>query len=209
MTVLRRLCSTRRGRALIGAGLLVLAGLSLVVGVWTRPGQWLDDWARGLVLNLIPGTLRRALDAFARPLAPLALAPVAAVLGVISVRRRRWGEVVTAVALTALVPLTHWLRESVITRPDLGIGDIGENTFPSTHATAGFVVITAILVLWPGRVGPGITRTAVVVAVLTGVGNVAWYAHRPVDVIGSACLVTGCSLLLLAALCRPGRHSVG
>lgn len=209
MTLLRRLWATRRGGALIGAGLLVLAGLSLVVGVWTTPGQWLDNWVYGLVLNLIPGTLRQALDAFARPFAPLVLTPVAAVLGVIGVRRRKWGEVVTAAVLTALIPLTHWLRESVITRPDLGVGDVGGNTFPSTHATAGFAVITAILILWPGRVGRGAKRIAAALAVLIGIGNVAWYAHRPVDVIGSACLVSGCALLLLAAFCSRGRRSVG
>ena len=195
-----RLTSSRARCALIGLALIGIAALALIIGVWTRTGQVVDAWVFGRILDLIPATLRRALDAFARPFAPFALAPLALGLALLGIRRGRWGETLSAVAPVGLIPLIRWLREDVITRPQLGVGGYVQNTFPSTHAAAGFVIVAAILILWPVPPRRVVIIGAGVIAFGIGLGNVAWYAHRPVDVVGSAALVAGCALVLLAAL---------
>lgn len=201
MTLLHRLSETRRSRAMIGVTLLVLAGLCLVVGVWTAPGRWVDGQAYGLVLNIVPAGARRVLDRLARPLAPVAMVPVAAVLALIGLWRHRWADVLAAVILSGTIPLAYWLRADVISKWDVTLGGHGASTFPSTHAAAGFALLAAILILWPVPLRRRVLVAAGIMALLIGVGNVAWYAHRPVDVAGSACLVTGCAALLLTA--RP------
>ena len=195
-----RLTSSRARCGLTGCALIGVAALAVIIGVWTRTGQGIDAWVFDRILEVIPATPRRALDAFARPFAPLALTPPAVVLMLLGVRRGRWGETVSAAALTGLIPLIRWLREDVITRPDLGVSGYTYNTFPSTHAAAGFVLVAAILILWPVPPHRVVLFGAGVIAFAIGLGNVAWYAHRPVDVAGSAGLVAGCALVLLAVL---------
>lgn len=195
-----RFTSSRTACAVTGLSLLGIGVVSLAVGVWTRAGQMVDAELFSLVLDYIPASGRRALDTLARPLAPLLLAPVAALVVVIAIRRRRWGEAVTTLLLPGLIPVARLLREDVIHRPDLGVAGYAQNTFPSTHAAAGFVMVVAILVLWPIPPGRVLFVSAGFIAFVIGLGNVAWYAHRPVDVLGSAALVVGTALLLLALL---------
>lgn len=202
---------TRRSSLLIGLSLVALGAASLIVGVWSLFGQRIDNWLFTFVLNTIPGPLRRGLDLAGRSAAPIVLAPVASVLAVVALTRRRWADLATSLLITPLVPLAQWLREDVVTRPELGVGTQTGNSFPSTHAAAGFVVIAAILVLWPRPVDRPVVIGAIVLSLIVGLGNVAWYAHRPVDVLGSACLVGGCTLVLLALLSRrrwARRHRV-
>lgn len=196
---------------LLVLAMAALAGTSLVVGVWTRPGQQLDAALATLVHERLPAPARELLDQLARPLIPWSLAPVAAILSVWGLVRRLWREVAAVAVSTAAIPLTRWLQEAV-DRPDLGVAGYRHNTFPSTHATAAFVVITAVVLLWPRKPGRPPPRAIIglgaVAAVIAAVGNVAWWAHRPVDVFGSFALTEGIVLAVLAALPR-GRAGEG
>ena len=103
----------------------------------------------------------------------------------------------------------HTPYETVQRFAILGAIEFGWNTFPSTHATVGFVVLAAVVILWPwqlDRAGTGLAvAAALVIAVVIAVGNVAWYAHRPVDVLGSLGLVSAPVLLALGVLACPTR----
>lgn len=194
---------TRSEAALLGVGALVLLGLALVVGVWTKGGQVVDGWLGSIIHDTIPGADRRALATLARSVIPYALVPPAVLLWLIALVRRRWGPAAVAALLPGTIPLTWWLREDVVTRPDLGVAGYAYNTFPSTHATAGFVLIAALVLLWPARFRTWSATTVAVLAIVVGAGNVAWHAHRVVDVSGSLLLVAAPALLAYAALCAP------
>lgn len=190
-----------RARCLWAAtALALLWSLCVVIGVWTPPGQSADRWVDSIVHNWLPTGMRRGLDSFARPLAPIILAPIAAGLILLGVVRRRVGEAIAATLTASTVPLTLWLRETGIHRPDLGIEGYAFNTFPSTHATAAFAALAAIAIMWPVPVGRVSLTLFGALAVTVGLGNVSWYAHRPVDVLGSALLVLTVALLGLALL---------
>lgn len=186
---------------LLALAVAALAAASLAVGVWTRPGQQLDAALATLVHERVPGSARQLLDQLARPLIPWSLTPVAAILSVWGLVRGLWKEVAAVAVSTAAIPLSRWLQEAV-DRPDLGVAGYRHNTFPSTHAAAAFVVVTAVILLWPrtpGRPPPRpIIGLGAAVALLAAVGNVSWWAHRPVDVLGSLALTEALVLTVLA-----------
>ncbi|WP_323100577.1 phosphatase PAP2 family protein [Intrasporangium sp. YIM S08009] len=179
------LCGVASAIGLVVVALLVLR---------TSPGDAVDRWLSRVVLDGLPAILRRGLDALARPMLLVALAPVDVALALLAVVRRGWrrvGVAVLVVAVSAGVTTT-------IDAPAL-LGLPGEG-YPSDHATLGFALVVALGVLWPrplGRLGLGVGAA---LAVVVGVGNVSWYAHRPVDVLGSALLVASATALSVALL---------
>jgi membrane-associated phospholipid phosphatase len=187
---------TRRELLVWSAGAGALAGAALV-GVLTTPGQLADAGLASFILETIPAPARQLLNDLARPLLPYLLAPVAALLFLRGVVRRQWRPCLAAAAALPAIPLSIWLRDDVVPRPDLGVPGYGWNTFPSTHATVGFVVLVAVVLLWPGRPGRLGVALAVAAGLAIAVGNVAWYAHRPVDVLGSFGIVVAPVLLTL------------
>jgi membrane-associated phospholipid phosphatase len=185
----------------------------LVLGVLTKPGQIADAELASLIQETIPAPVRRLLSDLARPLLPYLLAPLAALLFLRGLVRRQWRRCLAAAAAIPVIPLSIWLRDEVVTRPQFGVPGYGWNTFPSTHATVGFVVLTAVVLLWPGRPGPLGVGLAAVAGLVIAVGNVAWYAHRPVDVLGSLgiviapVLLTRCLTLGVLARRTRGRQA--
>jgi membrane-associated phospholipid phosphatase len=99
--------------------------------------------------------------------------------------------------------VSQWLRDEVIERPDLGTAGYAHNTFPSTHACAGFALIGLGLLLWPKVPGLVTLAVAALLAGLVALGNIAGYAHRPVDVLGSLLLAVTAILLAYAAQLAP------
>ena len=191
---------TRRELLVWSAWAGALAVGALVLGVLTKPGQIADAELASLLQETIPAGARRLLNDLARPLLPYLLAPVAALLFLRGLVRRQWRRCLAAAAAVPAIPLSIWLRDEVVPRPQFGVPGYGWNTFPSTHATVGFVVLAAVVLLWPwrrGRLGVGLASLALAAGLVIAVGNVAWYAHRPVDVIGSLGLVTAPVLLTL------------
>jgi membrane-associated phospholipid phosphatase len=174
----------------------------------TEPGQVADAAITSAILDLLPDNTRRSLDHLARPLLPYLLAPVAALLFLRGLVRGEWRRCLAAALATPAIPLSTWVRDHVVKRPDFGAPGYDWNTFPSTHATIGFVVLGAVILLWPGRslwsrrLRLGLAVTAGVIIFL---GNVAWYAHRPVDVFGSFGIVASPLLLTLGVVFRSSR----
>jgi membrane-associated phospholipid phosphatase len=173
---------------------LLFVAVGWVVGR-TTPGTRLDDALTGAVLNLLPAQLRRGLDAFARPLVIVVLAPAALVLALLAAVRLAWRRVFAATvvalassALTLLLPVQHLLG-------------LGSDAYPSDHATVAFALLVAVVMLWPSPVGRRGLVAAGVLVVCVGLGNVSWYAHHVVDVVGSALLV---STVTAAALTVTG-----
>lgn len=196
--------------AVLGLACLVAFLVVLVVAVRTRPGQRLDELLFGVVLNTIPPGLRLALDEFARRWAIVVLAPLTAALAVTALLRRRRRGAVLALALPVVVaPVTLWMRDAGVVRPSLGVGGYAHNTFPSVHAAAVFSLLVGLLAVWPVRLERWHIALLAGVAALAGLGNVAWYAHRPADVTGSFLLVAGAALCGWALLDpRPHRPTV-
>lgn len=199
----------------LGLGLASLAAACLwyAASVHTWLGQWVDAELTGSILTAFPGALGDALGALARPLLLFVLALVVAGLAVLALSRRRWAAVLAA-AVTAGLPaaLSPYLRQDVLTRPDLGVSGYAYNTFPSTHASAAFGLLAALLLVWPRDPDrPDVSRAAFLAA-LVMVGNVSSHAHRAADVVGA--LLLTCAIAWLAAAtfgfkpARPRRQHV-
>lgn len=201
---------SRPALAALGLACWVAFAIVLVVAVRTRPGQRLDELLFGVVLNTIPPDVRLALDGFARRWAIVVLAPLTAVLAVTALlRRRRRGAVLALLLPVVLAPVTLWMRDAGVVRPALGVGGYAHNTFPSVHAAAVFSLLAGILAVWPARLKRWHLAVLGGTAALAGLGNVAWYAHRPADVAGSLLLVAGATLCGWAVLDpRPAPRTV-
>jgi membrane-associated phospholipid phosphatase len=176
----------------------VLAGVAFVVTalVSTRTGAGvrLDTALADAVHNGLPQSARRGLDAFARPLVIVVLAPVAIVLALLALARRAWRRAVAGAVIALACPL---LTLELRNRQAL---EVSGDAFPSNHAAAAFGLVLAVVVLWPVPVGVVGLRVALGVAVAVGIGNVSWYAHQPRDVLGSALLVVAISAAVCAVL---------
>ncbi|WP_076261496.1 phosphatase PAP2 family protein [Intrasporangium flavum] len=180
----------------------LLCGLAAVLGfvltallvLRTSPGEAVDRWVSRVVLDGVPAGLRRGLDALARPWLLVALAPVDVALALLAIVRRGWRRLGVAVLVVlACAVVTAGLDAPALLRlPGAG--------YPSDHATVGFTLLVALGVLWPRPLGRGGLGVGAVLAVVVGVGNVSWYAHRPVDVLGSALLVAAATALSVALL---------
>ena len=200
---------TRRELLVWSAWAGAVAAGALVLGVLTKPGQIADAELASLIHETIPADGRRLLNDLARPLLPYLLAPLAALLFLRGLVRRQWRRCLATAAALPAIPLSIWLRDEMVPRPQLGVPGYDWNTFPSTHATVGFLVLTAVVLLWPwppGRLGVGL---AVAAGLVIAAGNVAWHAHRPVDVLGSLGIVIAPVLLTLGltlgVVARPTR----
>lgn len=165
------------------------------VFVHTHTGQALDTAAWDVALHQ-PDSLRRALSLLARRVLPWVLGALV-VAGLV---RASWPQRWTALIGLGTIPLAYGLREA-LARPNLGLDDIPGNTFPSTHAAAGFALVAALVVLARRPLGRRSRWALAGCLVVVAVGNVSWYAHRPSDVLGSALLVV--AMLALAHATRP------
>ena len=193
--------SSRARAARTALGAAVLFVLTDLVMCHTRIGQQVDNALFSFVLNEIPPGLRRLLDDLARPYLVLGLGGAALLLAVRSALREPKRVAVAAVSLLS-VPLAYAIR-TTWTRPDLGVPGYLDNTFPSTHAAAGTALLLGCLALWPRRLGRAEGWGAAVVLLVILVGNVAWYAHRPADVLGSALLAVAVTAFAAALLAEP------
>jgi len=179
------LCGVASALAFVLVALLVLR---------TSPGDAVDRWVSRAVLDGLPAALRRGLDALARPLLLVALAPVDAVLALLAVVRRGWRRVGAAVLVVmASLAVTRTADVPTLLR-------LPGDGYPSDHATVGFALVVALGVLWPRPLGRSGLGVGAALAVVVGVGNVSWYTHRPVDVLGSALLVAAATALSVALL---------
>ena len=121
---------TRRQLLAGAAGAAALAAGALHLGVLTKPGQIADAELASLIQETIPAPARRVLNDLARPLLPYLLAPLAALLFLRGLVRRQWRRCLATAAALPAIPLSIWLRDEVVRRPDFGVPGYDWNTFP-------------------------------------------------------------------------------
>ncbi|KRF43266.1 hypothetical protein ASH01_15820 [Terrabacter sp. Soil811] len=168
--------------------------LTALVSTRTGIGTSVDGAVRGWILNGLPGPLRQALDRLARPLVIVVLAPAVLVLALLALVRRDWRR-----ALAGLViPLAATLAALEARVRD--VFGIGGDAFPSNHAAAGLGLLVGLAVVWPRRVTRRGLVALAVAGTCIGLGNVAWYAHDPRDVVGSLFLVVAVAAATFAVL---------
>ncbi|MDN5790689.1 MAG: phosphatase PAP2 family protein [Micrococcales bacterium] len=187
----------------VGVVSLLAFGLLYLVGIHTASGRWVDEALHRSLVETLPISVRQGLMLAGRLLTPLVLALVASALALRAVWLRRWRPVGEAVLITVIsVIAAYALRTEWLPRVASAVTD--RNGYPSTHAAAGLSLLTAVAILWfrrPGALGRVVFGF---VALLVMLGNVTWQAHRPLDVIGSALLVTAVTCVVGAASRRDG-----
>lgn len=187
----------------LGLGMLCLVSAALAYAVLVRTawGQQADADATSAILDASGDVVGTAMAVLARPLVIIVLAACLVVLLPLALARLRFGAAAAAVVVPATtIPAAYHLRDSVLTRPHLGVRGYEYNTFPSTHATTAIALLVAVLLLWPRPLDHGdLTRAGFVVSLVL-IGNVTSYAHRPADVVGSLLLVCGATLVAVAVL---------
>ena len=200
------------GRSLLvrAAGMAATAVLALVVvatvALGSSTGQRLD---------------RRAMDALSSPqrtthrlvevLSLVSVWSVALVLAacvVLALVRRRMAAAAAAMVLVAGANVTtQVLKYDVLTRPDIGFGDV--NSLPSGHTT-----VAVSLALAGVLVAPAAWRSLVALlgsggATLIGAGTVVGRWHRPGDVVAGVAVCLLWAALALAVLALLRRHPAG
>ena len=204
---------TRSGRSLLvrAAGMAATAVLAFVVVAMVALGS-----ATGQRLD------RRAMDALSSPqrtthrlvevLSLVSVWSVALVLAacvVLALVRRRMAAAAAAMVLVAGANVTtQVLKYDVLTRPDIGFGDV--NSLPSGHTT-----VAVSLALAGVLVAPAAWRSLVALlgsggATLIGAGTVVGRWHRPGDVVAgvAVCLLWAALALAVLALLRRTRPAV-
>jgi membrane-associated phospholipid phosphatase len=177
--------SAARALAVAAASAVLLVAIYLVF-VRTSEGQHLDQSA----LNHLGGsrgsreTVSTVLDI--TTIGAMTLVLAACIL--VALARRRWSLAVGAVALVGMSNLvTELLKHQILTRPDLGYGDL--NSFPSGHTTVAASITMAALLVVPRGARWLVAVAGSVSVAVTGVGTVVAGWHRPSDVV-AALLVT-------------------
>ncbi len=214
MNVDRILSAAPRSRmvraALLGLAALVLGSLFLAtyaVTVRTLAGQRLDNGAfvSWQQLNPFLGAFAQVL----RPTLPLALGAVCCVLGLGALRARRVRALVRATLVVGItVPVSRWLRDAVLERPDLADLGYAYNTLPSGHVVASSALCVAVLLLWP-RLSWPLVLWAGGVLLAASIASLLEHAHRPSDVVASLLLVGTVTCLVLALTQSPAPRTAG
>lgn len=176
-------------RSVFGVAAVLLV-LTYVVAVLTVPGQWLDDQVFGWAQDLPPRTVREVLPTLARVVLPPVMLVLVGASMLVGCVRRRWPQVLAALAVVAIsAPLARWLRW-VLPRPDHGYSYV-ENTLPSTHVALVTAGVVAVLILWrhPGSWSLLALLPGALVVWISCIGSVVGYAHRPSDAVAAVLLV--------------------
>ncbi|KZM79400.1 hypothetical protein A0J59_09690 [Cellulosimicrobium sp. I38E] len=201
------LVSDRRRVGALGAATAAVAfGVVYVVAVRTTGGQQAD--VRALAELQVDSLSLAVAAAWARAALPAVLALGCLGLGLHALLRRRFRDVAAAV-LVAVVPLvlSGWLRDVVLTRPDLGDLGYAYNTLPSGHVSAAVGLAAAAVLLCPPRARPAALAFAVVAVVIACAVSVVGHAHRPADTVASVLLVTTVAGVVVAAFDVPSRRT--
>ncbi len=190
---------------LVLAATLEALALALVyfVSVQTVRGRLVSDASlRGAISSGsgVRGTVDAVLDvvSFGSLLGAVA---VVALIALIRLDRIRGLAAITV--LCTANAATWFLKERLLTRPDLGLDEIAPatlNSLPSGHATAAFSAVAALLVVLPARwraaaalLGGGYATATAFATMLAG-----W--HRAVDSIAAFLVVGMCTVTVSAGI---------
>lgn len=205
-------------KAAAAPGVLAVASvvgfvLVYVLTVRTIPGRQFGDASlRGaLVTN---STVVDAVDAVLGVVSVATLLGGLGAIALIALMRLRRASGLAAVGLLVAANISTWLlKTQLLTRPDLGLGEITpatHNSLPSGHTTAVFSVVVAVLVVVPARARCPVAITGGAAAVVIALATMSAGWHRAGDSI-AAFLVVGAwagiasIVTVLAADTAPGR----
>lgn len=184
---------------LLSAAWLVALAVLYYFFVRTTWGQALDALAMHDAASIpFLTTIGRILNESALEVLILAMA-VAAVLGML--RRRPWLALGCVAGAAGAMALTQLAKRYLLTRPNLGVGWVLPNSFPSGHGTATAVICLVALVSAPRAWRRYVAPVAVALPLLNGGAMMAMQWHRASDVFG-AVAVSAFSLLVSLALVR-------
>jgi membrane-associated phospholipid phosphatase len=188
--------SALRAFAVAVGSALVVAGVYLVF-VRTTEGQRLDQTAlRHLGWSTQSReTISTVLDVIT--IGAMALVLTGCVL--VALARRRWAFAAGAVVLVGVANLaTQLLKHQILSRPELGYGDL--NSLPSGHTTVAASITMAALLVVPRGARWLVAVAGSVSVAVTGVGTVVAGWHRPADVVAALCVTLAVAALVLGAL---------
>jgi hypothetical protein len=176
----------RRARlAVVSAVSVVLLVLVYLIAIRTHIGQRIDAVAFQRRSSVTAAMTRRT-DRLLGTVSVASLLGFGGAIVLIALARRRVSlAIATGVAMAGAVLTTEVLKMMILTRPDLGFGGVGYNTFPSGHATIGMtlslgaVMVAPVSLRRPVLLVAALTSTAFGTAVLSS----GW--HRPSDTIGA------------------------
>ncbi len=195
---------------LIGTGLLVFAGTSLLV----RAGATGWDERVYRALNEVPTRVAAVLTPLSKLFLPLGIAVAVVAAGVVCVV---WNRSLWPIVFCAGSAAAAWLGANLAkaaadrTRPyevvagaTLRQEPAHGTSFPSSHTAVAFAVAVTLTAFLPRRA----VVVALVYAVLVGWSRVYLGVHYPLDVVGGAGigLAVGGSALLLIRVARPRLH---
>lgn len=200
--------AARRDTALGAVSAVVAAAvlLALIVRVALGTGRG-QEWDNSAMTTVVAG--REAKLALLSVLGYVSIGAILAVaLGCVVVAmlrgRPRVGIAAAGVLVGANVT-TQILKESVLERPDLGLGAL--NSLPSGHTTVVASAVGAALLVAPGVLRPLVALAGGFATTLTGASTIVAGWHRPADVIAAlaVCLIwTGAVALII----RPRKREV-
>ncbi|MFC7404435.1 phosphatase PAP2 family protein [Georgenia alba] len=200
------------GRRVVG-GLLAVAAAGAVLGVWrffvtTPSGQRLDEIAyEGSTIgrSRLFETAHQVLDVVSIPF----LVVVIAVGAGLALLRRRWRHAIAVCAVVGGANLTtQVLKYQVLTRPDLDISTLQDNSLPSGHTTVAGTVAAAAFLAAPPRWRWVAALLGAVYAGGTGVATMIGGWHRASDVV-AALLVVAAWLFAALAVLGPAGDDTG
>jgi membrane-associated phospholipid phosphatase len=189
----------RDQRPLLALSLVCLIGFWAVyiVFVHTYEGQRIDDEALTGRAIAERGTAAAGdlLDTIS--VGALVLA-VAVLVAQALVRRRPDLSLVAAAIIGASVLSAELFKDVLLTRPQLVLGPLPGQSYPSGHTAVAFSVGVAATLCVPVRLRRRTALIAVAYASAIGIATVAAGWHRPSDAAGSLLLVTAIAAAIAA-----------
>ncbi|MEO6606122.1 MAG: phosphatase PAP2 family protein [Aeromicrobium sp.] len=168
----------------VATALVSVAAVALLVRVALHSDQgqqWDDSAMRTVVAGRDAQLTLLSVLGYVSIGAILAVALGCAVVALLRGRPR-----IGAAAATVLVGAnltTQLLKESVLDRPDFGLGTL--NSLPSGHTTVVASAVGASLLVAPGVLRPVVALVGGFAATLTGASTVVAGWHRPADVMAA------------------------
>lgn len=191
----------------VATALISVAAVLLLVRVALhsdRGQQWDDSAMRTVVAGRDAQLTLLSVLGYVSIGAILAVAAACVVVALLR-GQPRMGAAAAAVLLGANLT-TQILKETVLDRPDLGLGTL--NSLPSGHTTVVASAVGAALLVAPGVFRPVVALVGGFATTLTGASTIVAGWHRPADVIAALAISLLWTAAVAAAIHGP-RHRVG
>ncbi|QGN34213.1 phosphatase PAP2 family protein [Microlunatus sp. Gsoil 973] len=171
---------------------------TVLVALHTAFGQEYDNAAMR-VLSHGHSNVNDQLIRLLQQVSTVSAAVALAIMVGVALVRRRFRVAVAAVVLVVGANLTtQLLKDHLLSRPDLGVGEAA-NTLPSGHTTLVFSLVLAAVLVSPRALRWFVTLGGAAIGGLTGLATIIAAWHRPSDVVAGM-LVTLAWAALMSAI---------